>query len=152
MARAKYQVLIIPFHIANDKVSYCVFHRSDRDVWQFISGGGEEEDESIMFSAKRESYEEAKIDVNNKFFPLDSMCSIPTHCVKEASKIWGEDWLVIPEYSFAVKLDSLKIHLSDEHTEYTWVDYDTAVKMLTHDSNKTALWELNSKIKLGKIC
>ena len=30
------------------------------------------------------------------------------------------------------------------------VDYDTAVKMLTHDSNKTALWN-NNKIKLENM-
>lgn len=30
-------------------------------VWQFIAGGGEDEDETIIISAKREAYEEANI-------------------------------------------------------------------------------------------
>ena len=32
-------------------------------VWQFIAGGGEDEDETIIISAKREAYEEANIGI-----------------------------------------------------------------------------------------
>lgn len=151
MARAKYQVLVIPFHITNDQVKYCIFRRSDRDAWQFIAGGGEDEDNSIIMSAKREAYEEAHIDRDSDFIPLDTMCSIPTFCFEEARKDWGEDCLVITEYSFAVMLDCLMLQLSDEHAEYEWVDYDTTFKRLKYDSNRTALWELDNKIKSGKI-
>ena len=45
MARAKYQVLVIPYKKTEDGVLYCVFKRSDiADCWQFIAGGGEDED------------------------------------------------------------------------------------------------------------
>lgn len=57
--------------------------------------------------------------------------------------------MVIPEYSFAVMIDNTILNLSHEHTEYDWVDYETAIKRLRYDSNKTALWELDNKIKLG---
>ena len=70
---------------------------------------------------------------------------------KEARKIWGENCLVIPEYTFAVRIDTTILKLSQEHTEYEWVDYNTALKRLRYDSNKTALWELDSKIKLGTL-
>ena len=56
---------------------------------------------------------------------------------------------MIPEYSFAVKIDSTILNLSHEHTEYEWVNYETAIKGLRYDSNKTALWDLDNKIKLG---
>ena len=56
MARAKYQVLVIPYHIENGNVKYCIFKRNDMKVWQFIAGGGEDEDETIIISAKREAY------------------------------------------------------------------------------------------------
>jgi len=59
--------------------------------------------------------------------------------------------LVIPEYTFAVRMDTTILELSQEHTEYEWVDYKTALKRLRYDSNKTALWELDSKIKLGTL-
>ena len=92
MARAKYQVLVIPYHIENGNVKYC----------------------------------------------------IPTYCFKEARKIWGENCLVIPEYTFAARMDTTILELSQEHTKYEWVDYKTALKRLRYDSNKTALWELDS--------
>jgi dATP pyrophosphohydrolase len=151
MARAKYQVLVIPFHIENDKVSYCVFHRSQRDAWQFIAGGGEDEDDSVMMTAKREAYEEAKISPSSPFIALESLCSVPAYCFEEVRKHWGQDCLVVPEYAFAVRMKDCKLQLSSEHTEYAWVDYDTAVKRLKYDSNRTALWELDQKIKLGMI-
>ena len=149
MARATYQVLVIPYHVEKENIKYCIFRRSDMDVWQFIAGGGEDEDETVIISAKREAYEEANIDKDCKYVSLDTQRTIPTYCFKEARQIWCEDCLVIPEYSFAVMLDSISLILSHEHTEYEWVDYETAMKRLRYDSNKTALWELDNKIKLG---
>ncbi|MBT9692874.1 NUDIX hydrolase [Eubacterium ventriosum] len=131
MARAKYQVLVIPYHIENGNVKYCIFKRNDMKVWQFIAGGGEDEDE--------------------KYSVLDTQNSIPTYCFKEERKIWGENCLVIPEYTFAARMDTTILELSQEHTKYEWVDYKTALKRLRYDSNKTALWELDSKIKLGTL-
>ncbi len=151
MARAKYQVLVIPFYIKNGLLQYCIFHRSDMNIWQFIAGGGEDGDVSTSISAKREANEEAQIDINSKYFSLDSQSSIPTYCFKDARKIWGENCLIIPEYSFAVQLDYMSLELSHEHVEYEWVDYDTDINKLTYDSNKTALWELDNKIKLGLL-
>ena len=149
MSRAKYQVLIIPYYIENANVKYCIFHRSDMKVWQFIAGGGEDEDITVLVSAKREAYEEANINMDKDYIQLNTLTSIPTNCFKEARKIWGEECLVIPEYSFAVLLDDTKLKISDEHTKYEWVDYNEAMKRLRYDSNKTALWELDNRIKLG---
>lgn len=55
MARARYQVLVIPYCIQDDQVQFCLFRRSDMGIWQFIAGGGEEEDLSIIASAKKRS-------------------------------------------------------------------------------------------------
>lgn len=150
MARAEYQVLVIPYNSEHEHTEYCIFHRSDKDV-QFIAGGGEEEDENIEMSAKREAYEEADIDMNSKFDVLETRSSIPASCFPEARDIWKEQCLVIPEYTFAVMIEKGIVMLSDEHVDYEWVDYDTAISRLTFDSNKTALWELDNRIKLGLI-
>ena len=48
MARARYQVLVIPYCIQDAQVQFCLFRRSDMGIWQFIAGGGEEEDLSIV--------------------------------------------------------------------------------------------------------
>ena len=54
MARRKYRVLVIPYFIKGDKIQFCLFRRRDMDIWQFIAGGGEDEDSSVIESAKRE--------------------------------------------------------------------------------------------------
>lgn len=137
MARARYQVLVIPYCIQDDQVQFCLFRRSDMGIWQFIAGGGEEEDLSIIASAKREAFEEAGISKSCNFFKLNTCCSIPTNCFKNAETIWGKACFVIPEYAFAVRVESTVLQLSHEHTEYNWLNYAEAHTRLQYDSNKT---------------
>ncbi len=147
--RAKYQVLVIPYKRANG-ILYCIFRRSDMDCWQFIAGGGETEDDSVLASAKREAFEEAGILLNEKYTGLETKCSISTECFS-ARSLWGTDCLVIPEHSFAVEVVNSDIHISREHTVFEWVDYPSAVERLRYDSNKVALWELDNKLRLGML-
>lgn len=151
MARAKYQVLVIPYSIENGKVQFCLLRRSDIDIWQFISGGGEDEDISTIEAAKREAFEEAGISKMCNFFKLDTCCSIPSDCFKNAETIWGKECFVIQEYTFAVRVTSTFLKLSHEHTEYNWLTYADAQAVLQYDSNKTALWELNRRIAIGML-
>ena len=62
--RAPFQILAIPYKIVNGSPLYCVFHRADFDQWQFIAGGGED-DESPVQAAKREISEEGGVIVDN---------------------------------------------------------------------------------------
>jgi dATP pyrophosphohydrolase len=140
MARARYQVLVIPYCIMDGQARFCVFRRNDLDIWQFIAGGGEDEDASILESAKREAFEEAGIPVTCDYSPLDTCCSIP-----------GKQCFVVPEYAFAVKVKNTSLHLSHEHTEYGWMEYTCAHAMVKYDSNRTALWELNRRTELGLL-
>ena len=149
MARAKYQVLVIPYIKNDNGVLYCIFQRSDMaDCWQFVAGGGEEEDGVPLISARREAFEEAGIPLDAHFIQLETTSSISTEHFPKARLHWGERCLVIPEYCFAVELSQKSIRLSDEHTRFAWVDYATAMERLQYDSNKVALWELDNKIKL----
>lgn len=151
MSRAKYQVLVLPYSIQDKTIEYCIFKRRDLNIWQFIAGGGEIDDKSILETAKREAFEETGINKENKFVALETQCSISTECFPKARLKWGEECLVIPEYSFAVEVTNNDLKISNEHTEYKWVDYQSALMMLKYDSNKVALWELDNKIKMGKI-
>ena len=151
MARARYQVLVIPYCIDNGNAQFCLFCRRDIGIWQFIAGGGEDEDISIIESAKREAFEEAGIPKTCDYFKLDTCCSIPSNCFKNAEAIWGKECFVIPEYTFAVSVANTSLQLSQEHTEYIWLPYLEAQKILQYDSNKTALWELNRRIVFGML-
>ncbi len=147
MARAPFQVLIIPFRKKDDSYEYCIFKRTDMEMWQFVSGGGEDS-ETYLESAIREMYEETSVSVSKDIFRLKTISSIPTYCFKEIMHNYP-DLFVIPEYTFAVKISS-EFVLSHEHSEYQWVDYDDALLRLKYDSNKTALYELSMLLKNSK--
>jgi len=145
MPRATFQVLIIPYRIdADGQPRYLLFKRSALDIWQWIAGGGED-DEKPEQTARREAREEADIPETVRLIRLDSVASIPAIHFADGH-LWGTDVYVIPEYSFGVELENEEVYLSGEHTECAWLDYETALSRLEWDSNKTALWELHSRL------
>ena len=72
--RAPFQVLAIPFRWTGGRLEFCVFHRRRHDTWQFISGGGEDE-ETPLETVSREVKEESGLSVG-EFIQLRSMCYI----------------------------------------------------------------------------
>src|SRR5712692_1925489 len=145
MTRAAFQVLVIPYRImADGEPRYLLFERSDLDVWQWIAGGGENQ-ETPQQTARREVLEEANIPEDARLIRLDSVASIPAMHFAD-HHLWGTDTFVIPEYSFGVEVENEEVCLSTEHNECAWLDYETARNRLEWDSNKTALWELHSRL------
>jgi dATP pyrophosphohydrolase len=146
--RAPFQILAIPYRILDGNPIYCIFHRADLDQWQFIAGG---EDLELPFeAAKREAREESGIE-SDCWIPLESLCHIPITVISErARRHWDPDIYVIPEYSFGF-LCTGEIRLSREHAECLWLPYEDAMKRLQWDSNRTALYELNCRIRRQKI-
>lgn len=53
--RAPYQVLVFPYCVSDKGIEYAIFHRSDADWWQAISGGGEEGEMVIESRMKTDS-------------------------------------------------------------------------------------------------
>ncbi len=113
-------------------------------MWQWIAGGGENE-ETPQQTARREVLEEANIPEDARLIRLDSVASIPAMHFAD-HHLWGTDTFVIPEYSFGVEVENEEVCLSSEHNECAWLDYETARNRLEWDSNKTALWELHSRL------
>lgn len=147
MKRAQFEVAIIIFRKKKEGFEYAIFKRSDTEeyagYWQVIAGGGEE-GETPLKAAKRETFEETGIK-GVKFFLLKTKSSIPVYHFS-ASKDWPKDLYVIPGHYYAINNTGQKTILSDEHSEYRWVDYKTAVKLLHWENDKTALWELNERL------
>ena len=152
MARAPLQVLVLPFRRrAGVAIEYAVFRRADQAdaCWQGIAGGAEQ-GESADAAARREMTEEAGIRRDAPLLPLDATASVPAAHFA-ASKIWGPDVYVVTERAFGVRIpEGDTITLSDEHSEYRWLPYEAAAALLTWDSNKTALWELNERLQRGE--
>ena len=143
--RAPFQILAIPYRLKGGTPEFCVFHRSDFDQWQFISGGGED-DETPIEAARREIFEEGGV-TPDKIIKLTSMCHIPTDIFPDKYlSYWPSDTFVVPEYSFAFECSG-DITLSHEHTECVWLSYEDARAKLMWDSNRTALYELKRKLE-----
>ena len=56
--RSPFQILVIPFKKNINQIKVAIFKRKNSLNWQFIAGGGED-NETPLEAAKRESHEEA---------------------------------------------------------------------------------------------
>jgi dATP pyrophosphohydrolase len=147
MARAPFQVLVLPYRIlASGAIVYAVFQRQPTDggFWQGIAGGGED-DETPLEAARREAWEEAGIPPGSLYLTLDSRATVPVVGIQ--GFLWGDDVLVVPEYTFGVEAPSGELRLSTEHTRVAWLAYDDARSLLKWDSNRNALWELDHRLR-----
>ena len=146
MARAPFQVLVYPYRqIGDTEYEYALLKRSDGGWWQAIAGGGED-NEMPLETAKREANEEAGISTGAYFLRLDTRMSVRVTEFKD-SHLWGEVIYVIPQYCFGVLVQETSLVLSDEHSVYRWLKYEAAYRLVNYDGNKTALWELNKRLK-----
>lgn len=148
-SRAPYQILVFVFRKTEQGARYLLLKRADLNVWQGVAGGGEGS-ESPYEAAVRELLEETGLTANS-LIQLESLSHIPVLDVTGDFR-WGRKHIVIPEYAFAFHLnDDARICISEEHTEYEWLDYDSALTRLCWDSNRTALWELNERVQNDEI-
>ncbi len=157
MVRANFESLVIPFRflpyghaaLPYGEVEYAIFRRRDEGYWQSICGGGES-GETPLQTAMREANEEGGIPADSRFFTLDTVVAYPMEPQEDYGAAAADSY-VTKQHCFAVELPDHLIALSPEHTEYRWVGYDEAMRLLKWDSDKTALWELRERIRRGAI-
>ncbi|MDD4493716.1 MAG: NUDIX domain-containing protein [Eubacteriales bacterium] len=149
--REPYNVLVLPYCKIRNEIKYCIFLRRDMEIWQFIAGGGEN-GETAIEAARREAFEEAGISQDNKYYKLTSSTHVPViYFSNNARTAWGDDVHVIPVYCYATDIANAKITISCEHTDFRWVNYNQATELLHFDIDKTALWELESRLQCGEL-
>lgn len=144
--RLPYQVLIIPFIKEKNDYYYAVFKRKDLAIWQFIAGGGEDSENPLQ-TAEREIREE--ISIEGDCVRLATVNTVPAANIR--GLMWGKDIVIIPEFAFGIECFSRDIKISKEHTEYLWLTRQEALKKVKYDSNKTALWELDYRLKNNNL-
>ncbi len=145
--RAPFVVLVIPYRrLSGGVFEYALMRRSDINVWQAISGGGED-DETPEQAAVRESFEEAGLAPPLELLRLDTVNAIAvTHFSN--SHQWGDDVFVIPQYCFGVRVEGgRELQLSHEHTELRWLPYAEAHSLTHFENNQLALWELDRRLR-----
>ena len=146
MARAPFQILVYLYRrTGDDEYEYALLKRSDAGWWQGIAGGGEGV-ETALEAARREVKEETGIASDSHFLTLDTVVWVRVTQFRD-SHLWGEGVYVIPQYCFGLLAQNEKIMLSREHTEYRWLNYSEADLLIKYEEDKTALWELNKRLK-----
>jgi dATP pyrophosphohydrolase len=146
MARAPFNVAVYPYRELGDgEFEYALLKRADAGFWQGVTGGGED-DETPIEAARRETYEETGIPPDAPFLRLETVEPIRVTYFGDG-RLWGDDRYVIPQYGFGVRAVGRELALSREHTEYRWLLYEEADRMLKWDGNKTALWELDRRLR-----
>ena len=146
MSRAPFQVLVIPFRRSADgELEFCLLKRSDMGIWQFVAGGGEEE-ETFHEAAMRELEEETGSKGDGELIALDTFFSLPVSAFSDRIH-WLPDIYVIPCYCYGINLSYAEVQISTEHSAFCWPPYAQAAEQLHFDNNRTALWELNERIK-----
>jgi dATP pyrophosphohydrolase len=145
MARAAFQVLVYPYRKRDDFYEYAIFLRTDNGIWQTVAGGGED-DETPLEAARRELGEETGIFTNAPFIQLQTVEPIPVTEFRSSYR-WGEELYVISQYCFGVDVGEAQIQLSHEHSEVRWLRYAEAQTLVYHEGNRTALWELDTRLR-----
>ena len=143
--RTPFQILAVPYRFIKNGLYFCVFRRADSDIWQFIAGGGEDNEKPIQ-AALREIRDETGVTAVN-LTELKSVAFVPAEVVaKNLRAHWDKNIFVIPEYSFAFECNADPT-ISREHCEYQWLPYDMARKLLKWGSNKVAMYEIMCRLR-----
>ena len=144
-------VLVFPFRRDADGPLFAVFRRSDDSNWQSVAGGVEG-DETLVEAARRETAEEAAITTRHPLYKLDMVSGVAKTWFA-ARKYWPDDLYIVEKHFFGMDVtdEADAIALSREHDDFRWTTYDNAESMLRYDDDKTALWELDERIRRGDL-
>jgi dihydroneopterin triphosphate diphosphatase len=149
--RQPLEVIVFPFRIAATAPEYAVFRRADDGCWQGVAGGVEE-GEDLVTAARRETAEETGLAGGSLLYKLDMVSGVAKICFA-ASRHWPDDLYIVAKHHFAVDVTSepAPVVLSREHSEFRWAPYGEAAALLSYDDDKTALWELNARLRAGDL-
>lgn len=149
--RSPLNVLVLPFRgTPAGGFEYAVFRRADGDeaCWQAVAGGVEV-GETPRAAAERELTEETGLRSARRWIPLDAHATVPARIFRDLPS-WGPEVLVVRELTFAAEVAAEEvIRLSNEHDAFEWLGYAQARDRLRWDRNRTALWELHTRLSEG---
>ena len=135
------QVEIIIFKKEGAETLFLILKRNPQkgSFWQAITGGTEE-GETLEEAAVREIYEEIGITEDVKLIDIDYTFDFFDHNEMHFEKVFAVE--VSPES---------KIIISEEHTEFKWVDGQTAIDgFLRYPGNKEAFKKLIEYLEKNK--
>jgi dATP pyrophosphohydrolase len=145
------QVIVFPFRVTAAGPEYAIFRRADDGCWQGVAGGVEE-GEDLVTAACRETAEEAGLAGGSPIYKLDMVSGVARTWFA-ASQHWPGDLYIVPKHHFAVDItrEPAPVVLSHEHSEFCWAPYGEASAALRYEDDKTALWELDARLRAGDL-
>lgn len=151
MTRQPRNVVVYPFVRLESSPLFLLLRRSDNGVWQGVAGGVEGV-ESASDAALRELQEELCLPAPCAVVPL-TMFSGVRRTEFRAHLVWPADIYIVEKYFFASEFSrqGMSIQLSGEHTDFEWLGFDSAHERLAYTDERTALWELNERIRLSDL-
>lgn len=149
--RLPLNVLVFPFRgTPEGSFQYAVFRRADGDktCWQAVAGGAEV-GETPLKAAKRELQEETGLQPRRRWMRLHAHATVPARIFRDWPS-WGPSVYVVRELAFGAEVAAAEnVRLSNEHLALDWLSYSEARDRLQWDSNRTALWELDTRLTEG---
>jgi dATP pyrophosphohydrolase len=144
--RQPLNVIVFPFRLTAAGPEYAIFRRADDGCWQGVSGGVEE-GEDLVTAARRETAEEAGLAGGSPVYKLDMVGGV-ARTDFAASRHWPGGLYIVALHYFAmdVTAEPAPVVLSREHSEFRWAPYREASATLSYDDDKTALWELDTRL------
>ena len=124
--------------ILDDKCRFLILKRRLKwKGWEFVKG--HIEGESMRKAILREIREEIGI----------KKAVIITRLPKDVTYSYfdGKEKIKVVQSGFIVKYSGGKIRISNEHSQYRWMDFKTAMKKLTHKSHLDFLKMANRHVK-----
>lgn len=110
--------------------------------WQFVTGGLEDTDKDMLSGCFREIQEETGIREKDIIRKIEDVYFF---------QFRDEDIVRLEYvYGFEVKPEvkvNIEKNFVDEHSEYRWVEYEEALKLLKWNDNKTALKKLKKELE-----
>lgn len=148
MPRVPIQIQAFVYRLESGTPMYLLLKRRP-DIggfWQGVTGAlkpGEAEDAA----AAREIMEETGLDVS----AVERLAFSHSFPVEEQWKhLYDESVTEIFEHAFAAETVETNVTICDEHTEFKWVNFGDAYKLLKWPGNKGALEVLNESLKSRK--
>src|ERR1700744_1199080 len=147
--RQPLEVVVVPFRVTAAGPGYAVFRRVEHGWWPGVAGGVED-GEDLVAAARRETAEEAGLAGGGPVYKLD-MASGVARIWFAASRHWPSGLYIGAKHNFAMDGtgEPAPVVLSHEHSDFRWAPYGEASAALRYDDDKTALWELDARIRAG---